>query len=114
VLALGRDLDLLAPLAPGLRYLEAEVAWAARHEFALSLDDVLARRTRLAFETRERGLTAANRAAEILAAELGWSGSEASVAIDRYARSVNQEYAVPLAVHTPAPISSLAPSEAAR
>ena len=50
VVALGRELDLLRPLGPGIAHLEAEVVWAVRSESALSLDDVLARRTRLAQE----------------------------------------------------------------
>ena len=36
-------------LAPRHPYLEAEVVYAARHEAACTVDDVLARRTRLAF-----------------------------------------------------------------
>ena len=48
VVALGARRDLLRPLAPGRPFLEAEVVWAVRHELALSLDDVLARRMRLA------------------------------------------------------------------
>ena len=51
----ARELGLLAPLAAGFPYLEAEVAWAAEHELALGLDDVLARRLRLAQELRDRG-----------------------------------------------------------
>ena len=41
MVALGAELDLLRPLVPGRAFLEAEVAWAVRHELALSLDDVL-------------------------------------------------------------------------
>ena len=66
------SLGLLRPLVPGRPFLEAEVAWAARHELALSLDDVLARRTRLAQELPDRGAAIAPRVAEILGAELGW------------------------------------------
>ncbi|MDN5925440.1 MAG: FAD-dependent oxidoreductase, partial [Xanthomonadales bacterium] len=36
-------------LAAGHPYIEAEVAWAREHEMACTADDVLARRTRLAF-----------------------------------------------------------------
>ena len=50
VVALGRELGLLGPLVDGEDHLEAEVAWAARHELALSIDDVLARRMRLVQE----------------------------------------------------------------
>jgi glycerol-3-phosphate dehydrogenase len=43
---------LLRPLAKDFPYLEAEVVHAARHEYALHAEDVIARRTRLAFLDR--------------------------------------------------------------
>ena len=72
VIALGRELDLVCPLIAGRPFLEAEVAWAARHELALSLDDVLTRRLRVSMEMRDRGAAIAPRVAAILGAELGW------------------------------------------
>lgn len=41
--------DGITRLAAGFPYIEAEVTWAQRHEMALTDDDMLARRTRLAF-----------------------------------------------------------------
>lgn len=41
--------EATARLASGYPYVAAEVHWAKRHEMALTADDVLARRTRLAF-----------------------------------------------------------------
>ena len=76
VVALGRELDLLRPLGPEIAHLEAEVVWAVRAESALSLDDVLARRTRLAQELPDRGAAIAPRVAELLGAELGWSAAD--------------------------------------
>ena len=72
VVALGAELDLIRPLVAGRPFLEAEVAWAARHELARSIDDVLARRTRLAQELPDRGAEVAPRVAAILGPELGW------------------------------------------
>jgi glycerol-3-phosphate dehydrogenase len=43
----GGDPGLAGPVAPGLPVLGVEVLWAARHEGALGVDDVLERRTRL-------------------------------------------------------------------
>ena len=57
-------------------YLEAEVVYAARHEAACTVDDVLARRTRLAFVDSVAALASVPRVAELLAAELGWSAGE--------------------------------------
>jgi glycerol-3-phosphate dehydrogenase len=94
VVALGRELGLLAPLVPGRPTLEAEVAWAARDELAQSLDDVLARRTRLAQELPDRGAAVAPRVARILAAELGWEDRRQAVEVKAYLASARHEFSV--------------------
>ena len=95
VIALGRELDLLRPLGPDIAPLEVEVVRAARAEAALSLDDVLSRRTRLAQELADRGAAIAPRVAELLGAELGWSEVDRAVAISGYLASAHREYDVP-------------------
>jgi glycerol-3-phosphate dehydrogenase len=97
VVALGRELDLLRPLGPGVPQLEAEVAWAARAELARSLDDILARRMRLAMFLPDRGAAIAGRVDEIAGAELDWdpAGREARVA--SYLAGAHQEYDLPAA-----------------
>ena len=65
-----------ARLAPRHPYLEAEVVYAARCEAACTVDDVLARRTRLAFLDCRAALAAVPRVAELLAGELGWDAAE--------------------------------------
>jgi glycerol-3-phosphate dehydrogenase len=103
VVALGRELDLLRPLAPDVDHLEAEVAWAARDELASSLDDVLSRRTRLAQERPDHGAAIAPRVAEILGAELGWDAAAQAAEVERYRGSSAQEFGVPgLALAAPA------------
>ena len=59
------------PLHPRLPYLAGEVAWAARHELARTVEDVLARRTRALILDARASIEAAPRVAEILADELG-------------------------------------------
>jgi glycerol-3-phosphate dehydrogenase len=66
---LGRPL----PGAPG--YLEAEAVYAASHEGALHLEDVMARRTHAAMELPDRGLAAAPRVAERMGEVLGWGAA---------------------------------------
>jgi glycerol-3-phosphate dehydrogenase len=95
VVALGADLDLLRPLVPNRAFLEAEVAWAARHELALSLDDLLARRMRLAPELPDRGAAVAPRVAAILGAELGWGEARQALEVQVYLASARREYRVP-------------------
>jgi glycerol-3-phosphate dehydrogenase len=95
VVALGAELDLLRPLAAGRVFMEAEVAWAARQELALSLDDILARRTRLAQELPDRGAVIAPRVAQILGAELGWGEARQALEVQNYLASARREYSVP-------------------
>jgi glycerol-3-phosphate dehydrogenase len=59
------------PIHPALPYLAGEAIWAARHEAARSVGDVLARRTRALFLDARASITAAPKVAALLAAELG-------------------------------------------
>ena len=58
-------------LHPALPYTEAEVRWAARHEQARTVEDVLARRTRALLLDAAAAVAMAPRVADILADELG-------------------------------------------
>jgi glycerol-3-phosphate dehydrogenase len=95
IVALGAELDLIRALVPGRPYLEAEVVWSVRQESALSLDDVLARRIRLAPELPDRGASIAPRVAAILGDELGWGESRQSLEVQTYLASARREYSVP-------------------
>jgi glycerol-3-phosphate dehydrogenase len=97
VMALAGDLDLAAPLGEGVDHLQAEVAWAARHELALSVDDVLARRMRLAQELPDRGASIAPTVAAILGEELGWDEARQAVEAEAYLESARREYGLPWA-----------------
>jgi glycerol-3-phosphate dehydrogenase len=63
--------DWAAPLDSALPYTGAEVIWAVRHELALTLEDVLARRTRALFLNAQAALRMAPRVVELMARELG-------------------------------------------
>jgi len=56
---------------PALPYRLAEVVWAARFEMARSVEDVLARRTRMLFLDARAAIESAPQVAEIMARELG-------------------------------------------
>ncbi len=62
----------LAPLQGGSGYLRAEVAYAVSDEGARHVEDVLRRRTRLAVETPDGALAAAQEVAGVMAPVLGW------------------------------------------
>jgi len=95
IAALGAELDLLRPLVPGRPFLEAEVAWAVRHELALSVDDVLSRRLRLSPELGEHREAVASRVAGIMSRELGWTPIDCERERDAYLDSAAREYGVP-------------------
>ena len=72
MLELEKDEPVLAePLVEALPYTGAEIVWAARHEMARTLEDVLARRTRALFLNAKAAMAMAPRAAELLAREMG-------------------------------------------
>ena len=83
--------ELAQPLPGGEDYLAAEVVYAATHEGARHLDDLLCRRTRLSIETFDRGTLAARPAAELMAAELGWDAARLEDEVDHYLRRVEAE-----------------------
>ena len=82
------DPALGEPLVPGLAYLRAEAVYSVRHEMALTLDDVLSRRTRARVLARSASADAAPAVAELLAPELGWSDAQRERAVCAYAQSV--------------------------
>lgn len=56
---------------PGLPYRLGQAAWAARHEMAVRVEDVLARRTRALFLNAKAAVAAAPEVARAMAVELG-------------------------------------------
>jgi len=81
------------PLAGAEDYLRAEVSYAASHEGARHLDDVLARRTHISIETWDRGLSAAAEAAELMAKPLRWNGRQTAREIGHYEATIAAERA---------------------
>ncbi|QVQ51760.1 glycerol-3-phosphate dehydrogenase/oxidase [Spiractinospora alimapuensis] len=86
-------LDLIAdrpelgePL-PGIAYLGAEFVYAARHEGALHLDDLLTRRTRAFMESADQGRSAAPVAVRLVAPELGWDEERCAEEVRTYIAS---------------------------
>ena len=72
VLAIGENEKKLAGLlSEKLNIYKSQVAWAAREEMALTVEDILARRTRALFLDARESIRIAPQVAEILAKELG-------------------------------------------
>src|SRR5690606_22616211 len=65
--------ELLKPIDSAPDYLKVEAVYAASHEGALHLEDVLARRTRISIEYPHRGVDCAKQVADLMGDVLGWS-----------------------------------------
>ncbi len=74
VLALAADTpDLLSPIKEAPGYLKVEAVYAVVAEGALHLEDILARRMRVAIEYSHRGVACAREVADLVAPVLGWT-----------------------------------------
>jgi glycerol-3-phosphate dehydrogenase len=87
------DARLLEPVPGAGEYLMAEVRYAATHEGALHLDDVLTRRTRISIETSDRGVESMKPVAAALAGVLGWDDEQTTREIAAYDARVAAERA---------------------
>ena len=87
------DPELAEPLGGAGDYLRVEAVYAASHEGALHLDDILTRRTRASIEQRDRGVAAARDAAALVAPVLGWDAATTEAEIERYEERVKAELA---------------------
>lgn len=83
--------ELGAPIVEGLPYMEAEVVYAARHELARTVDDVLSRRMRARLMARDKSAESAQRVAELLQGEHGFSEAEASKQTKDYQSAIARE-----------------------
>jgi glycerol-3-phosphate dehydrogenase len=78
-------------LVPGLPYLKAEAVYAVRYEMALTLEDVLSRRTRALLLDVAATAGAAPSVAELVGAELGWSDEERHREVDSFLALVERQ-----------------------
>ncbi|GAA1956467.1 glycerol-3-phosphate dehydrogenase/oxidase [Catenulispora subtropica] len=88
---IAADDSLRDPIAGADDYLRAEAVYAASHEGALHLEDVLTRRTRISIEVRDRGAAAAPEVAALIAPVLGWSEETVREEVERYLARVAAE-----------------------
>lgn len=83
-------------LVSGFPYLEAEVIFAVRHDWAVKAEDILARRTRLAFLNRDVAMKALPKVVSLMARELHWDTArqqqEIQECIEEYLRHFGGSY----------------------
>ena len=87
------DPKLAKQLTKDLPYLKAEIYYAASHEGARSVDDVISRRTRLAFEAPDCAIDLVNDVAAIIAPVLGWTAKQKKDSIKAYLDIAEREIA---------------------
>jgi glycerol-3-phosphate dehydrogenase len=81
-------------LVAGLPYTQGDVERAVMLEFACTIADVLVRRTKLAFETRDHGWSVAPAVGATLARLLGWTDARLLAAIEEYRSEVARLFTV--------------------
>jgi glycerol-3-phosphate dehydrogenase len=81
--SLGERLDNELP------YVWAEIDFAAKHDLARSLEDVLARRVPLLLVSRDQGLSVAERVADRMAWILDWDAATRTRMLDEYRAEVD-------------------------
>lgn len=86
-----KDSTLLELVTPHLPYLRAEILYAVTHEGARSIDDVLARRTRIAFEAPDQGLSIIDEVADLISGTLDWNASERKKSIQEYREIITRQ-----------------------
>lgn len=71
-------------IVPQVPYLMAEVLYAVQHEMAVSLADVLVRRTHVIYEVPDGGKGRAEAVARLLAPRLGWTAEDVARELGAY------------------------------
>lgn len=86
------DESLCAPLLPDLPNVAAEVVYAVHNELALTLADVLTRRTRMAMLAAV--LDCIDRVADLMGRELGWNEQQKAEQIANFKAEYQREYKI--------------------
>ncbi len=88
---IAADQSLARPLAGAEDYLRVEAVYAVTHEGARHVDDVLARRTHISIETWDRGLSAAEEVAALMAGPMNWRHKQVTRELENYRATVDAE-----------------------
>jgi glycerol-3-phosphate dehydrogenase len=99
------DPALAHPLVEGQAPIRAQAVYAARHEMARTIEDVLARRTGLQLFGWRFAVQAAPAVASLLSCELGWSAEQEAAATQQYVDKINHMLTV--AGQVPEPTTAL-------
>lgn len=78
------DPELNKPLHPSLPYLKAEVIWAIRNELAITIEDILSRRTRALLLDAKASLEMAPEVGRLIASEFGFDDAWVEQEVKEY------------------------------
>jgi len=87
------DIALRRPIVPGHPALRAELLHAIRREMAVTLSDLLVRRTHVFYETPGHAVAEAPELVELAARELNWDAARKAVELTAYLKDVEQSIA---------------------
>jgi glycerol-3-phosphate dehydrogenase len=85
---IGEDRALGERLDRELPYVWAEIEFAARHDLARTVEDVLSRRVPLMLVSRDQGLGVCERVADVLGGILGWDAARRAQMLAEYRAEV--------------------------
>jgi glycerol-3-phosphate dehydrogenase len=88
---IAADPSLGKPLVGAEDYLRVEAVYAVTHEGARHLEDVMTRRTHISIETWDRGLSAAQEVATLMAGPMKWRSRQVSKELDSYRARIEAE-----------------------
>jgi glycerol-3-phosphate dehydrogenase len=87
------DAALGERLIEDLPYIRAEVIYACRYEMAMTPYDVLARRTAITLQDRQRGMGIVDDVVTLMAKELDWSPEQQQSMSDAFCTAMQQQMA---------------------
>jgi glycerol-3-phosphate dehydrogenase len=87
------DASLSKRLIEDLPYIKAEIVYGCRYEMAMTPDDVLARRTSITLEDRQRGAGIVEEVARLMAQEQAWSEGQQQTLTQAYRDAMQEQIA---------------------
>ena len=89
--------ELARSIIHGLPYTCSDVALAVADEMAVTLADVMMRRTHIAFELSDHGVSSARAVATVMGEALRWGDKRTQSRIDEYSNEVSRLFGAPAA-----------------
>jgi glycerol-3-phosphate dehydrogenase len=84
------DRGLMTPVVPGYPAIRAELVHALRREMAVTLSDLLMRRTHLFYEVTGHAAAEAAQVVDLAGSELGWDGVRKAAELAAYLDEVRR------------------------